>query len=125
MSDPWEDFAARISAPAGTNIYPAMAEQIQVPAIVIVPDDPWVTSQGYSYDDERYLAICLVETTAPQDGLAKLQSLVHAVREAGGEGWEIHDASGVRQARIPDDGSQYLGSWIHVSFRDCTHSAEE
>lgn len=125
MSDPWDDFAARITAPEGTNIYPAMAEQIVAPAIVIVPDDPWITSQGYQYDLEQYLAICLVEASAPADGLAKLHALVHAVREAGDEGWEIKDVSGVRNARIPDDGTQYLGSWVRVSFRDCSHAVEE
>lgn len=125
MSDPWDDFAARISAPEGTNVYPAMAEQIVPPAIVIVPDEPWLQSQGYQFDIERYLAICLVEATAPADGLSRLHSLVHAVREAGGEGWEIHDASGVRNARIPDDGTQYLGSWVSVTFRDCEHTVEE
>lgn len=102
-----------------------MAEQVVAPAIVIVPDEPWIVSQGYGYDDERYLAICLVEASAPADGLAKLHSLVHAVREAHGEGWEILDVSGVRNARIGDDGMQFLGSWVRVSYRDCEHTVEE
>lgn len=125
MSDPWDDFAARISAPEGTNIYPAMAEQIMAPAIVIVPDDPWIQSTAYSYDTERYLAICLVEASAPQDGLAKLHALVHAVREAGDAGYEIGDVSGVRATSIPDDGTHYLGSWVSFTFRNCDHVVEE
>lgn len=125
MSEPWDDFAARIDAPDGTNVYPAMAEQIVAPAIVIVPDEPWFQSDNFQYDIERYLAICLVESSSPSDGLAKLHLLVHAVREAGDEGWEIGDASGVRSTSIPDDGTRYLGSWVRVSFRNCEHEVEE
>lgn len=125
MSDPWDDFASRIEEPEGTNLYPAMAEQIVAPAIVIVTDDPWIQSTAYQYDTERYLAICLVEASAPADGLAKLHAMVHAIRDAGGDGWEIEDVSGVRSASIPGDGTQYLGSWVRVSYRDCTHAVEE
>jgi hypothetical protein len=125
MSDPWDDFAARISAPEGTNIYPAMAASLEVPAIVLVTDDPWIVSSGYSYDTEQYLAIALVEATAPEDGLAKLHALVHAIRDAGGDGYEIGDVSGVRSASIPDDGTQYLGSWVKWTYRDCDHAVEE
>ena len=123
--NPWDEFAARIDAPEGTNIYPAMAQQIVAPAIVIVPNDPWFQDSGYQYDMERYLAICLVESSAPSDGLAKLHALVHAVREAGDDGWEISDASGVRNASLPDDGTRYLGAWVQVTFRNCDHTVEE
>ncbi len=123
--NPWDEFAARIDAPEGTNIYPAMAQQVVVPAIVIVPDDPWFRSSGFAYDTERYLAICLVESTAPSDGLDSLHRLVHAVREAGDSGWEIEDVSGVRNASLPDDSTRYLGAWVKLSFRNCDHTVEE
>lgn len=122
---PWDDLASRINAPDGTNVYPAMANVIEAPAIVIVPDDPWITDAAYQYDTEGYLAICLVTASTPSDGLDILHQLVHAVREAGGDGWEIGDASAVRDARIPDDNTHYLGSWVKVTFRDCTHGIEE
>lgn len=126
MSDPWDDLAARIAIdPDEVSIYPAMAEQIQAPAIVIVPDDPWIASDGYQYDIERYLCICLAEASAPQDALVKIHNMVHAIRNAGGDGWEIGEVSGVRDSRIPDDGTRYLGSWVRVSYRDCDHQVEE
>lgn len=128
MSDPWDDFAARVQGNIETDeitVYPALAEQIVPPAIVLAPDDPWFQSDAFSYDTERYLAICLVEATAPADGLDKLHRMVHAIRESGGDGWEIGDASGVRSASIPDDGTRYLGSWVRVSYRDCEHEVTE
>lgn len=126
MSDPWDDLAGRIDAPEGVSVYPAMAEQIVAPALVIVPDDPWIQSSGYGWDTERYLVIALVSASAPSDGgLALLHRMVHAVREAGGDGWEILDVSGVRSTTIPDDGTRYLGSWVRVSFRDCEHEVSE
>lgn len=125
MSDPWDDLASRISEPEGTNIYPALAEGIVAPAIIIAPDEPWIESSGFEYDTEHYLAICMAEASAPQDALAKIHAMVHAVRNAGGDGWEIHEASGVRSTSIPDDGTRYLGSWVRVSYRDCTHQVEE
>jgi hypothetical protein len=123
--NPWDEFAARITEPDGTNVYPAMAQQIVAPAIVIVPADPWITDTTFQYDTEAYLAICLVEAAAPSDGLEKLHVLVHAVRDAGGEGWEIGDVSGVRSTSIPNDGTSYLGSWVQVTFRNCDHAIEE
>jgi hypothetical protein len=123
--NPWDELVARIQEPAGTNVYPAMAEQIVAPAIVIVPADPWITSSGYGYDTEAYLAICLVESTAPQDGLDTLHTLVHSVRDASGDGWEIGDVSGVRQATIGDSNMKFLGSWVNVTFRNCEHTVEE
>jgi hypothetical protein len=123
--NPWDEFAARITEPDGTNVYPAMAEQIIAPAIVIVPNDPWFQSTAFQYDTEAYLAICLVEASAPADGLDKLHTLVHAVREANGEGWEVGDVSGVRSASLPDDSTRYLGAWVQVTFRSCEHTVEE
>lgn len=123
--NPWDEFAARITEPDGTNLYPAMAEQVVAPAIVIVAAEPWITSTAFGYDTESYLAICLVEASAPADGLDKLHALVHAVRDAGGDGWEIGDVSGVRSTSIPNDGTNYLGAWVNVSFRNCEHTVEE
>lgn len=124
--NPWDEFAALIDLdPDVYSIYPAMAEQIQAPAVVIVPADPWIQTTAYQYDTESYLVICLVEASAPSDGLDKLHTMVHAVREASGEGWEIGDVSGVRSTSIPNDGTNYLGAWVQVTFRNCDHSVEE
>jgi hypothetical protein len=123
--NPWDELVARIDVPEGTNVYPAMAEQVITPALVIVPFDPWITSSGYQYDTEQYVAICLVESTAPQDGLATLHAMVHAVRDASGDGWEIGDVGGVRQATIGDSNMKMLGSWINVTYRNCEHTVEE
>lgn len=124
--NPWDEFAARIDLdPDVFSIYPAMAQQIVSPAVVIVPDDPWVESNAYQYDTESYLAICLVEASAPADGLDKLHTMIHAVREAGDEGWEIGNVSGVRSVSLPDDSTRYLGAWVNVTFRNCDHAIEE
>lgn len=126
--NPWDEFAARVQANIDTDqisVYPAMAEQIQAPAIVLVPDDPWIQSTAYQYDTEHYIAICLAEASAPQDALDKIHAMVHAVRDSGDDGWEIGDVSGVRSARIPDEGTRYLGAWVQVSFRNCEHTVEE
>lgn len=123
--EPWNELAQRITAPAEVNVYPLMAEQIVPPAIVIVPDDPWISSNGFAYDSERYLAIALVLASSAGDGVDQLHTMVHAIREAGGDGWEIQDVSGVRSASIPDDGTRYLGSWVRVLYRDCEHEVSE
>ena len=123
--NPWDELAGLIDEPEGTNLYPAMAEQIIAPAMVIVPADPWIQSTAFQYDTESYLVICLAEASAPQDSLAQIHAMVHSVREVDSEGWEIGDVSGVRSARIPDDSTQYLGSWVQVTFRNCEHSVEE
>jgi len=128
MSDPWDEFIARIPVDTDeVNLYPAMAENIQTPAIVMVPDDPWLTSEGggYRYDVEHYHCIALAASGDPVSALATLHGLVHAIREAGDAGWEIGDVSGVRDARIPDDGTRYLGSWVRVTYRNCEHQVEE
>lgn len=123
--NPWDDFLARIEEPEGTNLYPGLVQGIQAPALVMVPDEPWIESDGFQYDIERYLVIALAEGASPGDALAKIHALVHAVRDASGAGWEIGNVSGVRNATIPNDGTSYLGAWINVTYRDCTHSVEE
>lgn len=126
--NPWDAFASRVSGNIDTDevsVYPGMAEQIVAPAIVLVTDDPWITTQAFQYDLEQYLAICIADAGNPADALDKLHRMVHAVRESEGEGFEIGDVSGVRTATIPDDGTRYLGSWVRFTYRDCSHAIEE
>lgn len=128
MANPWDELATRIQGNIETdevNIYPALAEGIQTPAIVLASDDPWIESDRFGYDVEHYLAICLAEASAPQDALDRIHVMVHAIRGSSGDGWEINAASGVRSVSIPDDGTKYLGSWVRVSYRDCEHEIEE
>lgn len=124
MSDPWDDFVTRLVLPESVSVYPLMAEQIVPPALVVVPDEPWLSSDGFGHDIERYLAIALVQAGSAGDGVGMLHTIVHAVREAGGAGWEIGDVSGVRSTTIPDDGTRFLGSWVRVTYRDCEHQVE-
>lgn len=124
--NPWDEFAALIDLdPDVYNVYPAMAQQIQTPAVVIVPADPWIVDTAFQYDTESYLAVCLADASAPADALERIHTMVHAVRQASGDGWEIGDVSGIRSARIPEDGSTYLGSWVQLTFRNCEHTVEE
>jgi hypothetical protein len=124
--NPWDEFAARIELdPDVFSIYPAMAQGIVPPAVIIVPADPWIVSTGFEYDTEAYLAICLAEAGNPSDALDRIHLMVHGIRDASGDGWEIGDVSGVRNASIPDDGTRYLGAWVNLTYRNCDHTVEE
>lgn len=93
---PWVDLANAIGlevaeaitgglvVPTGqVQVYPTPTEQIVPPAIVLGPDNPWVSrSEFCTFGEHRYLAAVMVAAGDTTDGTALLFELTEAVRRS-------------------------------------------
>jgi hypothetical protein len=120
---PWEELAEALEpgeADPEANIYPAYAEQIEAPAIVLQPDEPWMTPSAYQYDQERYVAIAAVKASEGREtGVASLYALIrHVITKASGiEGVSWEEAS----APVIDEstGTPFLAARVRLTYRKC------
>lgn len=119
---PWDRIADAITPGPGdpaANVYRAFAEQLEAPALVIRPDDPWMEPHAFSFDQERYAIIAAVTASTPADGVATLYALLRHVIGA------VLDLEGVSYesvtAPIIDEstGAPFLAATVHVIYRSC------
>lgn len=115
--------ALRALYPDAFNVYPTTIEQLEVPALVLRPDEPWIERSGAGYDLERYVAVAVAPVGDPHSSSIELHRLVHAVADAcdqvSGWAWD-------RSGRIVVDegtGVPFLAAAVRLIYRDCTHDA--
>ncbi len=120
MTLPTAALAARIDAVGGpaVNLYPAPQEHVIAPAIVIRPDEPWITRGAtFGMDTEHYVAVAVVTASSPGEGLAALHDLVHRVMAAEGDGWAFVS---VGRAIVDEaTGVPYLATPVRLTYSDC------
>lgn len=74
-----DDFAARLVGLG--NIYPApTTKPVTPPAVVLRPDEPWLEPGGYGWDDENFVALCVVGAANPE-ATSQLHELARQVIE--------------------------------------------
>lgn len=100
------------------NVYSTPPQQIITPAVVIRPDDPWITPSGggFTYWVERYVAICVVSSSDPESAIGALYDLVSAVVDSTeAEGWAFESVA----APVIDEttGSPLLAAAVRLSYR--------
>jgi hypothetical protein len=106
------------------NVYEAAPAQLQVPAIVVVPDSPWLAiaaDQTFGSWAEGYLAICVAAAGDPVSAKDQLRQLIILARDAAElelRSWRFVEASGIGPAE--DAGIIYLASTVKV-----THNTED
>lgn len=119
--NPWQELAAAM-ADTDINVYPAWADQLQAPAIVLMPDDPWIAPHAFGYDQERYVAVAAVQASASREGgVNQLHDLVHHVIDAAisvpGVAWEEVSAPVIDEST----GTPFLAARVRLTYRNCAH----
>ena len=99
MATPWDALASHLVTvlPTGTNIYSTQTSTVVSPAVVIRPDDPWisVTSQSWCIDEQRYLLIAVAGSAEPQDAQIALYAMVQAVIQNLPAGWSFESVGSI------------------------------
>jgi hypothetical protein len=99
------------------NVYGAPVEQIAAPAVVLRPDEPWI-SKGRP-EIERYMAIAVVTAASPSQGIAELHRIIHRILAdvTALEGWGWSEAG----TAIVDEstGAAFLAARVRLEYRDC------
>lgn len=120
MSLPSDELAAALLADGtlGANVYAAPAEQIAAPAVVLRPDEPWITKGRPEV--ERYAAVAVVTASSPAQGIRELHRIIHHIIDAAVplEGWGWAEVG----AAIIDEstGSPFLAARVRLEYRECT-----
>ena len=102
----------------GANVYPAPAEQIAAPAVVLRPDEPWITKGRPEV--ERYAAVAVVTASSPAQGIAELHRIVHRVMAdaLSLSGWAWVE---VGTAIIDEStGTPFLAARVRLEYRECS-----
>lgn len=98
MAAPIEELAAYIATldglPSGLNIYSAPQAEITAPAIVLRPGPTWMAQANFCAHLERYVAICVVSASTPEDGIAMLRTLSLAVIDGLLSPWDWESVEG-------------------------------
>jgi hypothetical protein len=75
--------------PDGVSFYSGPTNQVVPPAIVIRPDEPWITQDPstFCHDTQNYVAVLVVSASSPVDGIGTIYEMALAVVAALPEGW--------------------------------------
>ena len=119
MAIPTEAFGDHLedTLPAGVNVYRAPANQIVAPAVVLRPDNPWITPQDeatYCFDHERYVAIAVARAATPKDALAMMRRIALNIIANLPAGWRFDTMS----APVLDEttGTALLAASLRLSY---------
>lgn len=119
MPSPVEDLAELLAEadgmPTGLNVYPYPVENVETPALVIRPDEPWLTVSRYCDHEEGYLVVAVVSASAPADGISLLRDMSLAIMAAMESPFEWLEASGP----VIDEttGVPFLANRTRVSYK--------
>lgn len=122
MTQPWDEFAdaLREFLDGSANVYAAAGTQIAAPAIVLRPDDPWIVPDGFAWNKETYVAVCIALASDPASSIATLYRLVRSViaATADAEGFALVDVSGP----VVDEstGGPFLAARVRLAYRSST-----
>lgn len=118
MSTPWDALAQHFKdEDAEAEVYPTITEQIDTPAIVIVPGDPWLEPGQYRIDTERYRAIAVAASADGNSAQATLHALIHFIRHHLPAGWDFETASGPQQT--DHQGITYFVADASLTYNAC------
>lgn len=116
---PWETLALALAdlVPSGTNIYSAPANQLVAPALVIRPDEPWITPRDeatFCFDHQHYVAVAVAVAATPSSAMGILYGIAQAVIQGLPEGWRFDTLGGL----VLDDstGTAFLAAPIRLSY---------
>lgn len=119
MAIPTEAFGDHLedTLPTGVNVYRAPANQIVAPAVVLRPDNPWITPQDeatYCFDHERYVAIAVCRAATPKDALAMMRTIALNIIANLPAGWRFDTMS----APVLDEttGTAFLAASLRLSY---------
>lgn len=115
---PWEDLADYWRAMGELQVYDTMTEQLDVPCLVIMPDEPWIEPAGFSTDTERYLAYAVAGSGDAASAQRQMHVLVHFIRHHLPEGWMFVSAGGPSQRE--HQGITYMAAETRLTFSNCT-----
>jgi hypothetical protein len=115
---PWEDLAAYWRTEGELQVYDTMTEQLDVPCLVILPDEPWIEPGGFSTDTERYLAYAVTSASTAPASQRQLHILIHFMRHHLPEGWDFVSAGAPAQRE--HQGATYMAAESRLTFNQCT-----
>jgi hypothetical protein len=115
---PWEDLAEHWSTLGELQVYDTMSEQLDVPCLVIMPDEPWVEPGGFSTDTERYVSYAVTSASDAKSAQATIHRLLHFMRHHLPEGWDFVSAGA--PAQRDHQGITYMAAESRLTFNQCT-----
>jgi hypothetical protein len=115
---PWEDLADHWRNLGELQVYDTMTEQLDVPCLVILPDEPWIEPGGFSIDTERYLAYAVASASTAAAAQRQLHVLLHFMRHHLPEGWDFVSAGAPAQRE--HQGATYMAAESRLTFNQCT-----
>jgi hypothetical protein len=119
---PWEDLADHWRNLGELQVYDTMTEQLDVPCLVILPDDPWIDpagpGAGFSTDTERYLAYAVAKSSTAPAAQRQMHQLLHFMRHNLPEGWDFVSAGAPSQRE--HQGITYMAAESRLTFNQCT-----
>lgn len=116
--NPWEDLADHWRGLAELQVYDTMTEQLDVPCIVLMPDEPWIEPGGFSIDTERYLAYAVASASIGPAAQRTMHQLLHFMRHNLPEGWAWVSAGAPSQRE--HQGVTYMAAESRLTFSQCT-----
>lgn len=91
MSTPNSDLIAALNASdglSGVSVH-GVRSQVQPPAVVIRPDEPWLEPDTYCVFLQHYVAVIAVTAGTPEDGVDSIYGIALAIVDALPETWEF------------------------------------
>ena len=115
---PWEDLADYWRGLAELQVYETITEQLDVPCLVLMPDEPWIEPNGMAYDQERYLGYAVASASTASAAQRQLHILLHFMRHHLPEGWAFVSAGA--PAQRDHQGATYMAAETRLTFNQCT-----
>jgi hypothetical protein len=112
----WDDLATALEgAELGANVYPAASDQIRAPAIVIRPDDPWITpGPAFGGLTEHYLALAAAPAGDPISAQSTIHGLVTGIVDALPDGFALVDVGAI--ALDESTGTPLLAARVRLAY---------
>jgi hypothetical protein len=110
------DHFATVDAFDDWSLISGPTAQVEPPAIVIRAETPWMVPSGYCHDEQRYVAVGVVQSATPGDGEQMLYTMGLRVMDNLLPGWEFvgMDAPVVDEST----GVAYLAAGIHLRYKN-------
>jgi hypothetical protein len=115
---PWEELADHWRSLGELQVYETMTEQLDVPCLVLMPDEPWIEPGGFSTDTERYLGYAVTTASTAPASQRILHQLLHFMRHNLPEGWLFVSAGA--PAQRDHQGATYMAAETRLTFNQCT-----
>ena len=125
---PWEilgDFLRDLNS--SVSVYDTPTEQMDTPAYVVVPGEPWIDPRGthpsFGRDEERYEVWAIEKSSLGWAAVPLIHAMAHAVRHNLPEGWFFESAG--QPSQIDHQGITYLGAPVRLTYNNCDSGESE